>query len=56
MRYLSIIQNGQRRVAIDDIEIGGETIRAGEGIIIDLAPANWDAAAVPRTRPARLHP
>ncbi|MCW2554074.1 MAG: cytochrome, partial [Mycobacterium sp.] len=45
MRYLSIIQNGQRRVAIEDIAIGGETIRAGEGIIIDLAPANWDAAA-----------
>ena len=47
MRYLSIIQNGQRRVAIEDIEIAGETIRAGEGIIIDLAPANWDAAAYP---------
>jgi cytochrome P450 len=47
MRYLSIIQNGQRRVATDDIEIGGETIRAGEGIILDLAPANWDAAAYP---------
>ena len=52
MRYLSIIQNGQRRVAIEDIEIGGETIRAGEGIIIDLAPANWDAAAYPE--PDRL--
>jgi cytochrome P450 len=47
MRYLSIIQTGQRRVAIEDIEIGGETIRAGEGIIIDLAPANWDAKAYP---------
>jgi cytochrome P450 len=47
MRYLSIIQNGQRRVATEDIEIGGELIRAGEGIIIDLAPANWDAAAYP---------
>jgi cytochrome P450 len=47
MRYNSIIQNGQRRVALDDIEIGGETIRKGEGIIIDLAPANWDAAAFP---------
>lgn len=43
LRYLSIIQNGQRRVAAEDIEIAGETIRAGEGIIIDLAPANWDA-------------
>jgi cytochrome P450 len=47
MRYLSIIQNGQRRVATEDIEIGGELIRAGEGIIIDLAPANWDAATYP---------
>lgn len=52
MRYLSIIQNGQRRVAIEDIEIGGETIKAGEGIIIDLAPANWDANAYPN--PDRL--
>jgi cytochrome P450 len=47
MRYLSIIQTGQRRIATDDIEIGGETIRAGEGIILDLAPANWDGEAYP---------
>ncbi|MGK2866838.1 MAG: cytochrome P450 [Mycobacterium sp.] len=47
MRYLSIIQNGQRRVAVEDIEISGETIRAGEGIIIDLAPANWDSKTYP---------
>ena len=47
LRYLSIIQNGQRRVATEDIEIAGETIKAGEGIIIDLSPANWDAAAFP---------
>jgi hypothetical protein len=46
MRYLSIIQNGQRRVAIEAIEIGGETIRAGEGIILDLAPRT-DAVAYP---------
>lgn len=53
LRYLSIIQNGQRRVAIEDIEIAGETIRAGEGIIIDLAPANWDANAF--DEPDRLY-
>ena len=47
MRYLSIIQNGQRRIATEDIEIAGETIRAGEGIILDLAPANWDATTYP---------
>ncbi|MBW0017178.1 MAG: cytochrome P450 [Mycobacterium sp.] len=43
MRYLSIIQTGQRRIAIEDIEVCGQTIRAGEGIILDIAPANWDA-------------
>jgi cytochrome P450 len=53
LRYLSIIQNGQRRVALEDIAIAGEVIRAGEGIIIDLAPANWDAQAF--TEPDRLY-
>ena len=47
MRYLSIIQTGQRRIAIEDIEIGDEVIRAGEGIILDVPPANWDARRYP---------
>jgi cytochrome P450 len=47
MRYLSIIQTGQRRIALEDIEVGGETIRAGEGIILDVAPANWDTRQFP---------
>jgi len=42
MRYVSIIQTGQRRIAVEDIEVDGELIRAGEGIILDVAPANWD--------------
>jgi cytochrome P450 len=52
MRYLSIIQTGQRRIADEDIEVGGETIRAGEGIILDIAPANWDSRQFPE--PDRL--
>jgi cytochrome P450 len=52
LRYLSIVHTGQRRVALEDIEIGGELIRSGEGIIIDLAPANWDAAMF--AKPDRL--
>ncbi len=52
MRYLSIIQTGQRRIAVEDIEVGGETIRAGEGIILDVAPANWDPRQFPN--PDRL--
>jgi cytochrome P450 len=47
MRYLSIIQTGQRRIAVEDIEVGDETIRAGDGIILDVAPANWDARQFP---------
>ncbi|SOJ57250.1 Cytochrome P450-SU2 [Mycobacterium simulans] len=53
LRYLSIIQNGQRRIALEDINIAGEVIRAGEGIIIDLAPANWDPQAF--SEPDRLY-
>jgi cytochrome P450 len=53
LRYLSIIQNGQRRIAAEDIEIAGEVIQAGEGIIIDLAPANWDGKAF--AEPERLY-
>jgi cytochrome P450 len=53
LRYLSIIQNGQRRVAAEDIDIAGEVIRAGEGIIIDNAPANWDASEF--SEPDRLY-
>jgi cytochrome P450 len=43
LRYLGIIHGGQRRVAKEDIEIDGEVIRAGEGIIVELAIANRDA-------------
>lgn len=54
LRYLSIIQNGQRRVATEDIEIAGQTIKAGEGIIIDLSPANWDPAKFPEPEQLEL--
>jgi cytochrome P450 len=54
LRYLSIIHNGQRRVAIEDIEIGDELIRAGEGIIIELASANWDPKVFPEPEQLKL--
>lgn len=55
LRYLSIIQTGQRRVAVEDIEIAGEVIRAGQGIILDVAPANWDAATFAEPDRLDLH-
>ncbi|MET9081241.1 cytochrome P450 [Streptomyces sp. NPDC004237] len=55
LRYLGIIHGGQRRIAKDDIEIAGETIRAGEGIIVELFSANRDAAVFPDPDRLDLH-
>ncbi|MFD1813287.1 cytochrome P450 [Rhodococcus gannanensis] len=61
MRYLGIIHNGQRRIALEDIDISGQHIKAGDGVIIELSSSNWDPAAFPEperldiTRSARLH-
>jgi cytochrome P450 len=42
LRYLNITHNGRRRVATEDIEIAGQTIHAGEGIILANDVANRD--------------
>ncbi|UNS95192.1 cytochrome P450 [Streptomyces tubbatahanensis] len=47
LRYLNITHSGRRRVALEDIEIGGETIRAGEGLIFANDIANRDPDAFP---------
>ena len=47
LRYLTIPHLLARRVAVEDIEIEGELIRAGEGIIAPLPAANWDPKAFP---------
>ncbi|MEU8632088.1 cytochrome P450 [Amycolatopsis sp. NPDC048633] len=47
LRYLNITHNGRRRLALEDIEIAGETIRAGEGMIMANDVANRDPAVFP---------
>jgi cytochrome P450 len=42
LRYLGIPQLGLRRVALEDIEVGGMTIRAGDGIVLATDIANRD--------------
>ncbi|MGV9666329.1 cytochrome P450 [Nocardia niigatensis] len=42
IRYMTIVDTGLRRVAVEDIEVGAEVIRAGDPIIFDLATANWN--------------
>jgi len=47
LRYLNITHNGRRRLALEDIEIAGETIRAGEGLIMANDIANRDPEVFP---------
>ncbi|MDL9938116.1 cytochrome P450 [Gordonia sp. ABSL1-1] len=44
MRYLGIIHNGHRRIALDDIKISGQLIRKGDGVILEQGSSNWDPA------------
>ncbi|MGW0418797.1 cytochrome P450 [Streptomyces sp. NPDC003015] len=47
LRYLTVVHNGQRRLALEDLEIGGRSIRAGEGVIMPGATGNWQADVFP---------
>ncbi|SOE06743.1 cytochrome P450 [Streptomyces sp. Ag109_G2-15] len=47
LRYLTIVHSGRRRVALADIEVGGVTIRTGEGVVLSNDVANRDPAAFP---------
>lgn len=44
LRYLTIVRTGLPRLALADVEIGGQLIRAGEGVIALLPLANRDDA------------
>jgi cytochrome P450 len=52
LRYLTIIHSGLRRVALADIEIGDQTIRAGDGLVMAIDAGNRDEQAF--ADPARL--
>ncbi|MGI5490007.1 cytochrome P450 [Microtetraspora malaysiensis] len=47
LRYLSITHTEARRVAREDLEIGGQLIRKGDGIIVVKSIANRDPSAFP---------
>jgi hypothetical protein len=47
LRYLTIVHNGRRRVAIEDVEIDGQLIRAGEGVILANDAGNRDPDVFP---------
>jgi cytochrome P450 len=45
LRYLTIVRTGLPRIALRDTEVGGQPIRAGEGVIALLSLANRDTGA-----------
>ena len=55
LRHLTITHIGMRRIATEDVQVGGVTIRAGEGVIVALQSANRDPDALDVTRDARRH-
>jgi cytochrome P450 len=61
LRYLTIFHTGLPRVALSDAEIGGQRIRAGEGVLCYLPAANRDGGrfevpeALDVTRNSRSH-
>jgi len=44
LRYVSVDQYGRRRLATEDISVGGVLVRAGDGVIVHQVTANRDAA------------
>jgi cytochrome P450 len=42
MRYLTIVVSQVDRVATEDLTIGGQLIRAGEFVMMNLLAGNWD--------------
>ncbi|MEU4745081.1 cytochrome P450 [Actinosynnema sp. NPDC023658] len=61
LRYLNITHGGRRRVALEDVEVAGQLVRAGEGLVLPNDIANRDPEAFPDpdrldlTRRARHH-
>ncbi|MFB7668016.1 cytochrome P450 [Kitasatospora sp. NPDC056138] len=61
LRYLSIVHLGIPRVALEDVDLDGTLIRAGDGVLCMASTANWDEQVftggdrLDVTRDARRH-
>jgi cytochrome P450 len=45
LRYTTIVREGLARQAVRDVEVGGQLIREGEGVMTMLSLANYDESA-----------
>ena len=55
LRYLSVAHHVGFRLAIDELEVGGRCIHAGDGVIAPIMAANWDPAAFPDPHRFDIH-
>jgi len=55
LRYLTITHRGRHRVATADIQVGGQLIRAGQGIIVAQDAANRDPDTFPKPDLLDIH-
>jgi cytochrome P450 len=46
LRYLTIVHAQVDRIAIEDLTIGGQLIRTGERVLMNLPAGNWDSEFV----------
>ena len=56
MRYLTIVHSQVDRVAIEDLTINGQLIRAGDRVLMNLPAGNWDASFVDHPETLRHRP
>lgn len=55
LRYLSINHSGLPRAALEDVEVGGQLIRAGEGVLVMINAANRDQNVFDRPDEFDIH-
>ncbi|HET7505107.1 MAG TPA: cytochrome P450 [Kofleriaceae bacterium] len=55
LRYLSINHSGLPRAVLEDVEVGGQLIRAGEGVLVMINAANRDQTVFDRPDQFDIH-
>jgi cytochrome P450 len=55
LRYINVAHNGRRRVALEDVTIAGQAIRAGEAVICSNDAGNRDPQEFPDPEELDIH-
>lgn len=55
LRYVTVSNSGRQRVATEDVIVGGQLIRAGEGVLVQMDSANRDETVFPEPDRLDLH-